>query len=76
MVLFCPTLVLCFIESMGLFIVIGLSVVKKARNYLIENKDVCEEIRRKVLEAGGYVEDMSEVLEGIDKDAKAHPPKS
>ena len=49
---------------------------EKARNYLIENKDVCEEIRRKVLEAGGYVEDMSEVLEGIDKDAKAHPPKS
>ena len=45
---------------------------EKSRNYLIENKDVCEEIRRKVLEAGGYVEDMSEVLEGIDKDAKAH----
>lgn len=49
---------------------------EKSRNYLIENKDVCEEIRQKVLEAGGYVEDMSEVLETIDKDAKAHPPKS
>ncbi len=49
---------------------------EKARNFLIENKDVCEEIRQKVLEAGGYVEDISEVLEGIDKDAKVHPPKS
>ena len=48
---------------------------EKARNFLIENKDVCEEIRQKVLEAGGYVEDISEVLEGIDKDAKVHPPK-
>jgi recombination protein RecA len=49
---------------------------EKARNFLIENRDVCEEIRQKVLEAGGYVEDISEVLEGIDKDAKVHPPKS
>jgi recombination protein RecA len=48
---------------------------EKARNFLIENKDVCEEIRQKVLEAGGYVEDISEVLEGIDKDAQVHPPK-
>lgn len=49
---------------------------EKARNFLIENRDICEEIRQKVLEAGGYVEDISEVLEGIDKDAKVHPPKS
>jgi recombination protein RecA len=49
---------------------------EKARSFLIENKDICEEIRQKVLEAGGYVEDISEVLEGIDKDAKVHPPKS
>lgn len=48
---------------------------EKARNFLIENRDICEEIRQKVLEAGGYVEDISEVLEGIDKDAKVHPPK-
>jgi recombination protein RecA len=48
---------------------------EKARSFLIENKDVCEEIRQKVLEAGGYVEDISEVLEGIDKDAQVHPPK-
>ncbi len=49
---------------------------EKARRFLEENKDVCDEIRQKVLEAGGYVEDMSEVLEDIDKEAKAHSPKS
>ena len=43
---------------------------EKARNFLIENKDVCEEIRGKVLAAGGYVEDMSEVLEEVEKSAK------
>lgn len=49
---------------------------EKARRFLEENKDVCEEIRLKVLAAGGYVEDMSEVLEDIDKEAKNHPSKS
>jgi len=49
---------------------------EKARNFLIENKDVCEEIRGKVLAAGGYVEDIGEVLGEIDKEAKAHLPKS
>ena len=29
---------------------------EKARNYLLENKDTCEEIRRKIMEAGGYLE--------------------
>ena len=49
---------------------------EKARRFLQENKDVCNEIRQKVLAAGGYVEDMSEVLEDIDKEAKTHTPKS
>ena len=49
---------------------------EKARRFLVENKDVCEEIRLKVLAAGGYVEDMNEVLEDIDKEAKTHKPKS
>ena len=49
---------------------------EKARNFLIENKDICEEIRNKVLEAGGYVEDIHEVLEDIDKKAKTEIPKS
>lgn len=49
---------------------------EKARRFLVENKDVCDEIRQKVLAAGGYVEDMSEVLEDIDKQAKTHMPKS
>ncbi|MEL7498831.1 MAG: recombinase RecA [Planctomycetota bacterium] len=44
---------------------------EKARNFLIENPDVCEEIRQKVLSAGGYVEDLSEVLEDIDKEANS-----
>ena len=45
---------------------------EKARNFLIENPDVCEEIRQKVLEAGGYVEDIGEVLGDIDKEAKTN----
>ena len=36
---------------------------EKARNYLIENPDVREEIRNKILAAGGYVEDVAEKLE-------------
>ncbi len=36
---------------------------EKARNYLIENPDVLEEIRKKILAAGGYVEDVAEKLE-------------
>lgn len=43
---------------------------EKARNFLIENPDICEEIRQKVLAAGGYVEDISEVLEDIEKEAQ------
>ena len=48
---------------------------EKARNFLIENPDICEEIRMKILAAGGYVEDISEVLEDIEKEAKEHKPK-
>lgn len=49
---------------------------EKARNFLIENPEVCEEIRMKILAAGGYVEDISEVLEDIEKKAKEHKPKA
>ena len=48
---------------------------EKARNFMIENAEVCEEIRLKVLQAGGYVEDIGEVLDEIDKEAKTHLPK-
>lgn len=44
---------------------------EKARNFLIENPDVCEEIRNKVLEAGGYVEDIAEKLEDSDSKTKS-----
>ena len=44
---------------------------EKARNYLIENPDVREEIRKKVLSAGGYVEDIAEKLEEAVEEAKA-----
>ena len=36
---------------------------EKARNYLRENPEICEEIRNKVMAVGGYVEDMAEKLE-------------
>ena len=32
---------------------------EKARNFLKENPDVCEEIRAKIMEAGGYTEDFA-----------------
>ncbi|MCL4155162.1 UNVERIFIED_CONTAM: hypothetical protein GTU68_005896 [Idotea baltica] len=48
---------------------------EKARNFLLENPDVCEEIRQKVLAAGGYVEDIGEVLEEIEKEATEHKAK-
>jgi recombination protein RecA len=44
---------------------------EKARNFLIENPDVCEEIRNKVLEAGGYVEDIAEKLEQSETNTKS-----
>ena len=44
---------------------------EKARNYLIENPDVREEIRQKVLAAGGYIEDVSEKLEEVEDAAAA-----
>jgi recombination protein RecA len=33
---------------------------EKARNFLKENPDICEEIRGKVMEAGGYAVDLAE----------------
>jgi len=44
---------------------------EKARNYLIENPDVREEIRQKVLAAGGYIDDVSEKLEEVEDAAAA-----
>jgi recombination protein RecA len=38
---------------------------EKARNFLVENPDVCEQIRNKVLEVGGYVDDFAEKLEEV-----------
>ena len=36
---------------------------EKARTYLIENPEVCEEIRNKVMAVGGYIDDVAEKLE-------------
>ena len=36
---------------------------EKARNFLKENPDVCEEIRVKIMEAGGYTEDFASFSE-------------
>ncbi len=44
---------------------------EKARNYLLENPDVREEIRQKILAAGGYIDDISEKLEEVEETAKA-----
>ena len=46
---------------------------EKARNFLIENPDICEEIRAKIMEAGGYIDEdmiLEEELTGT-ADAKA-----
>ena len=45
---------------------------EKARNFLIENTDVSDEIKEKVLAAGGYAEPVPE--EAIDDTAEAIPP--
>ena len=39
---------------------------EKARNYLMENPDIAEEIKNKILAAGGYVDDVSEAVEAIE----------
>ena len=45
---------------------------EKARNFLIENPDVREEIRNKVLAVGGYVDDVAEKLEeSVEEEAAA-----
>ena len=36
---------------------------EKARTYLLENPEVCEEIRNKVMAVGGYIDDVAEKLE-------------
>ena len=43
---------------------------EKARNFLLENPDVCQEIRNKVLAVGGYVEDVAEKLENASESAE------
>ena len=51
---------------------------EKARNYLLENKDTCEEIRRKIMEAGGYLEpDEIEAAEAAEAaKAEKEDPKT
>jgi recombination protein RecA len=44
---------------------------EKARNFLIENPDVCEEIKNKILAAGGYTDDIASALDEADKAAAA-----
>ncbi len=36
---------------------------EKARNFLKENPDICEEIRAKVMAAGGYLDDIGEKIQ-------------
>ena len=36
---------------------------EKARNYLIENPEVAQEIRTKIMAAGGYIDDVAEKVE-------------
>ena len=45
---------------------------EKARNFLIENPDVREEIRNKILAVGGYVDDIADKLEeSVEEEAAA-----
>ena len=46
---------------------------EKARNYLVENPDVCQEIHNKVMAIGGYMEDLAEKLEEVEEHADAAP---
>ncbi len=39
---------------------------EKARNFLVENPDIREEIRNKILAVGGYVDDISEKLDEVE----------
>ena len=43
---------------------------EKARNYLIENPDVAHEIREKIMQAGGYIDDVAEKVEASEQAAK------
>jgi len=47
---------------------------EKARNFLKENPDVCEEIRNKVLEAGGYVDDISSKIQEVEESSSEKLP--
>ena len=42
---------------------------EKARNYLVENPDVCKEIHHKVMAIGGYMEDLAEKLEEVEENS-------
>ena len=42
---------------------------EKSRNFLIENPDVTEEIRTKIMAAGGYIDDMAEKMEEVEHEA-------
>lgn len=43
---------------------------EKARNYLIENPDTAQEIRAKIMSAGGYIDDVAEKVEESERNAK------
>ncbi len=49
---------------------------EKARNFLKENPDVCEEIRNKVLEAGGYVDDISSKIQEVEESSSEKLPSN
>ena len=43
---------------------------EKARNYLVENPEIADEIRLKIMHAGGYIDDVSEKVEATEEAAK------
>ncbi len=43
---------------------------EKARNYLIENPETAQEIRTKIMAAGGYLEDVAALVEESEESAK------
>ena len=44
---------------------------EKARNFLVENPDTCEDIRNKILGSGGYNEDIAAAIEDSDSETEA-----
>ena len=47
---------------------------EKARNFLLENPDICQEIRSKVMEAGGYLEDLGEKIQEAEDSSVGKMP--